>query len=68
MLTQLVSLLNPIQGNESAADNKKGFHLNHEAWDSLNMKQKEFVRYTCTEMIYEEIAEKMFVSSKTADG
>jgi two-component system invasion response regulator UvrY len=61
-------LVHSIQNNEAMAENKKGFHLNHEAWDSLNVKQKEFVRYACTELIYDEIAEKMFVSPKTVDG
>jgi two-component system, NarL family, invasion response regulator UvrY len=41
---------------------------NHELWDSLNGKQKEFIRYACTEMIYDEIANIMCVSPKTIDG
>jgi DNA-binding CsgD family transcriptional regulator len=42
--------------------------LNHELWDALNAKQKEFIRHACTDMTYEEIAGKMFVSPKTIDG
>jgi two-component system, NarL family, invasion response regulator UvrY len=42
---------------------------NHELWNSLNAKQKEFIRYACTtEMTYEEIAAIMYVSPKTIDG
>lgn len=40
----------------------------HELWNSLNTRQQQYVRYACTEMTYEEIAEKMYVSPKTIDG
>lgn len=30
-------------------------------------KEKEFLRYACTEMTYKEIAEKMFISSRTVE-
>jgi DNA-binding NarL/FixJ family response regulator len=58
-------LVHSIQNSEN---NRTEFLLNHELWDSLNARQKEFVRYACTELIYEEIADKMFVSPKTVDG
>ena len=33
----------------------------------LNEKERDFLRWTCTELSYKEIAEKMFVSARTAD-
>ena len=33
----------------------------------LNDKEKEFLRWTCTELSYKEIAEKMFLSPRTID-
>ncbi|MCX6316615.1 MAG: response regulator transcription factor [Bacteroidetes bacterium] len=37
-------------------------------WEQLNKGQKEFVRHACTDLTYDEIAQKMFVSPKTIDG
>jgi two-component system, NarL family, invasion response regulator UvrY len=34
----------------------------------LNERETEFLKYTCTEMTYKEIADKMFVSPRTIDG
>jgi len=36
--------------------------------NNLNEREKDFLKYTCTEMTYKEIAEKMFVSPRTIDG
>lgn len=33
----------------------------------LNEKEKEFLRWSCSELSYKDIAEKMFVSPRTAD-
>lgn len=33
----------------------------------LNEKEREFLRWTCTELPYKDIAEKMFISPRTAD-
>jgi DNA-binding NarL/FixJ family response regulator len=33
----------------------------------LNEKYREFLRWTCTELSYKEIAEKMFLSPRTID-
>ena len=33
----------------------------------LNEKEKEFLRWTCSELSYKEIAGKMFVSPRTVD-
>jgi two-component system, NarL family, invasion response regulator UvrY len=35
---------------------------------SLNEREIDFLKYTCTELTYKEIAEKMFVSPRTIDG
>jgi two-component system, NarL family, invasion response regulator UvrY len=37
-------------------------------WEQLNQRQKDFIRYACTEMRYEDIASIMYVSPKTVDG
>jgi len=34
----------------------------------LNERETDFLKYTCTEMTYKEIADKMFVSPRTIDG
>lgn len=34
----------------------------------LNERETEFLKYTCTELTYKEIADKMFVSPRTIDG
>ena len=33
----------------------------------LNEKEREFLRWTCTELSYKEIGEKMYVSARTVD-
>ena len=33
----------------------------------LNEKEKEFLRWTCTELAYKDIAEKMYLSARTID-
>lgn len=35
---------------------------------NLSDREVEFLRYTCTELPYKEIADKMFVSPRTVDG
>jgi two-component system, NarL family, invasion response regulator UvrY len=48
-----------------------GLHKDADREDSkpliLNEKEKEFLRWTCTELSYKEIAEKMFLSPRTID-
>jgi two-component system, NarL family, invasion response regulator UvrY len=34
----------------------------------LSFKEKEFLKFACTELTYKEIADKMFVSPRTIDG
>ena len=33
----------------------------------LNEKEREFLRWVCTDLSYKEIGEKMYVSARTAD-
>jgi two-component system, NarL family, invasion response regulator UvrY len=61
-------LVHSIQNDETSRQNKNGIIAKHEIWDSLSERQREFVRYACTELIYEEIADRMYVSPKTIDG
>lgn len=61
-------LVHSLQNEEPIYQENAAMPLNHDVWDTLSARQKEFVRYACTEMIYEEIAGKMFVSPKTIDG
>jgi two-component system invasion response regulator UvrY len=62
-------LVHSIQNeDETTKGSKHEMHLPHKLWNSLSTKQKEFLRYACTEMVYEEIADKMCVSPRTIDG
>ena len=36
--------------------------------DQMNDREKEFLQFACSEMTYQEIADKMFLSPKTIDG
>jgi len=44
--------------------------LNNNKLTNINLKEREldFIKHTCSEMTYKEIAEKMFLSPKTIDG
>jgi DNA-binding NarL/FixJ family response regulator len=35
---------------------------------NLNERERDFLKFTCTELTYKEIADKMFVSPRTIDG
>lgn len=61
-------LIHAIQKDENYPGTLHTSILHNELWNSLNARQKEFVVHACTEMTYEEIAEKMCVSPKTIDG
>ncbi len=37
-------------------------------WKQLNENELKFIRLACSEMTYEQIAQKMFLSPKTIDG
>jgi two-component system, NarL family, invasion response regulator UvrY len=61
-------LIHSLQAEDETPVDTTTALLHHEQWNSLNPKQKEFIRHACTEMIYEEIADIMCVSPKTIDG
>jgi two-component system, NarL family, invasion response regulator UvrY len=61
-------LVHSIQNNKNFCDDQDDAVPNHQLWETLNERHREFVRYACTELIYEEIADKMRVSPKTIDG
>jgi DNA-binding NarL/FixJ family response regulator len=50
--------------NNSNDNGKKG----DDARRLMNDREKEFLQYACSELTYNEIAAKMFVSPKTVDG
>jgi len=37
-------------------------------WDRLNENERKFMEFACTELTYEQIAAKMYLSPKTIDG
>ena len=47
-----------------------GFASTHQASvvEQMNDREMEFLQFACTEMTYNEIASKMFLSPKTIDG
>ena len=48
------------------SDNNPGNGINKPGL--LNTRETDFLKYTCTELTYKEIADKMFVSPRTIDG
>lgn len=44
------------------------FGNSEEVWKDLSEKEREFIKYACTELTYYQIAEKMSMSPKTIDG
>jgi DNA-binding NarL/FixJ family response regulator len=36
--------------------------------ESLNERERDFLKYTCTDLTYKEIAQKMYISPRTVDG
>jgi DNA-binding NarL/FixJ family response regulator len=45
-----------------------GGHTSGELWATLNEKEREFVKLACTDMTYQQIADRMNLSPKTIDG
>lgn len=54
-------LVHSLQSNNAAPDDCSGI-------DKMNEREKEFLQLACSEMTYNEIAGKMFLSPKTIDG
>ena len=48
--------------------NEKGDDVKKNALSSMNQQEKTFLQYACSELTYNEIAAKMFLSPKTIDG
>ncbi len=55
MVTQTLLKLNKYGGS-------------HSLIDELKDREKEFIKWACSELTYKEIADKMFLSPKTIDG
>ena len=52
-------------------DNKAGegeYTFNHAAWSQLSEREREFIKLSCSELTYPEIAKQMNLSPKTIDG
>lgn len=49
-------------GSATTGENAKS------SWKRLNENERRFLEYACSELTYEQIAEKMFLSPKTIDG
>lgn len=54
-------LVHSIQNGKSESKDGLEFH-------DLKEREREFVKYACTEMTYNEMADKMYLSPKTVDG
>jgi DNA-binding NarL/FixJ family response regulator len=54
-------LLHSLQNEDTGKQGNNGF-------DQMNEREKEFLRFACSELTYNEIADKMFLSPKTIDG
>lgn len=61
-------LIHSLQSNNAGAQPGEGRLMQAEIWHQLSEREREFIRYACQEMTYEEIAAKMFVSPKTVEG
>ena len=55
------TLVHSFQNGVSEFNGALRFH-------ELKEREREFIKYACSEMTYYEIADKMFVSPKTIDG
>lgn len=53
-------LVHSLQNDDSKVKNLQ--------FDTMNDREKEFIQFACSEMTYNEIAAKMFLSPKTIDG
>ena len=58
------TMANAIQDKN---ENKKKDNLNV-VWDNLSANEKIFLDFACTDLTYNQIAEKMFLSPKTIEG
>lgn len=47
---------------------QNGKHTREQNGNKLSDREMEFLKYTCTELTYKEIADKMHISPRTVDG
>ncbi len=62
---RLISSLQTAGHGEQAGDRPV---FKPEVWHKLNEREREFINHACTEMTYEEIAGRMYLSPKTIEG
>ena len=62
---RLISSLQSAGHGEQAGDRPV---FKPEVWHKLNEREREFINHACTEMTYEEIAGRMYLSPKTIEG
>lgn len=60
-------MVNAIKNNELDQAVGDGSEKN-EIWKGLSENEREFIKLSCTEMTYQQIADKMSLSPKTIDG
>ncbi|MBO9566105.1 MAG: response regulator transcription factor [Niastella sp.] len=59
-------LINAIQYETTEKDSEG--KVNKQLLQEISENEREFIKWACTELTYEEIAKKMFLSAKTIDG
>ncbi|SRR5258706_227250 len=57
-------MANNLQIHEFSENNSIG----NEPWSNLSENEREFLKFACTELTYQQIADKMNLSPKTIDG
>jgi DNA-binding CsgD family transcriptional regulator len=56
-----------LRNDNSTLEKKKESELFLEVWRSLTKTEKEFVRLSCTDMTYVQIAQKLYLSPRTIE-
>ncbi len=60
-------LIHALNGKENSTDSAKD-KTKTDAMKLMNERERNFLQFACSELTYNEIAAKMFVSPKTVDG
>src|SRR5260221_3961340 len=61
-------LVHLLQNENKSPKKKKESDLFLEVWRKLTTKEKEFIRFSCTDMTYAQIAHKLHLSPKAIEG
>jgi DNA-binding NarL/FixJ family response regulator len=61
-------LVESLQQESSASEGGIASETANVGWKRLNENERTFLEYACTELTYNEIAAKMYLSPKTIDG